>query len=133
MNWKKKQILLIIICLSLFCISSCKKSKNFFNMDPFIQMARSASCADMENRIFLIENKLVLTLRHGNCPDASFHIALYQEDPDHILCEFYDSIAGPVKNIYSETFRSMFEIIINNQDQNNFGLGSMYEIVEIHF
>ena len=138
MNLKKETILkTFVLCLvltfSLISTPGCKKSNTGIELYPFIQLAINAHCADIRNRLFLIDDELVLSDRCGNCPDYSYHIVLYGSTVDTVLCEYQDSIAGPVKKIYNESYRAMFAAIINNLDKSDLGLGSSHTITEIHF
>jgi len=138
MNLKKGAVLkTFVLCLmlifSLISTQGCKKSKTGIDLGPFIQLAINAPCADIRNRLFLIDDELVLADRVGNCADAGYLVILYGSTVDTVLCEYHDSIAGPVKEIYTESYRAMFDTIINNLDKPDLGLGGSHTITEIHF
>jgi hypothetical protein len=138
MNLKKGTVLkTIVLCLmlifSLISTLGCKESKTGIDLSPFIQLARNAECADIRNRLFLIDDELVLSDRVGNCADAGYLVILFGSSTDTVLCEYHDSIAGPVKNIYNEGYRVMFDTIIDNLDKSDLGLGSNHTVTEIHF
>ena len=131
---KLRYCLTLIMGISLlFLFTGCKKNTSEIDIELFIQMAKAEICTDWRNSLFIIDNNLVVYIREGNCPDASYRIALYKEDIDNKLCEIRDSIVGPVLTINDEAYRSMFNIIINNQDQADLGLGPNYVVEEIHF
>src|ERR1051325_10327498 len=64
---------------------------------PFVELARKAQCADVRNRLFVIDQTLVFADSAGNCADASYSQILYGKTVDAVLCVNHDSIAGPVK------------------------------------
>ncbi|MFC2154930.1 hypothetical protein ACFLRB_00365 [Acidobacteriota bacterium] len=127
-------VFLGVLCFALSSITGCKKGNvNELDLSPFIEMARNASCADISNRLFVIDDSLVLHDRAGNCPDNSYGVRLFRDTPDQVLCKFNDSIGGPVKIIDNEAYRQMFETIINNLDQADLGLGANHTVEEVSF
>ena len=138
MNVKKGTVLkIVVLCLVLFfsllSTPGCKKSEMEIDLEPFIRMARNSFCADIRNRLFLIDDALVLADRFGSCADNQYNVTLYGSTVDEVLCEYHDSIGGPVKRINDERYRAMFEKIIVNLDKADLGLGSSHTVEEIQF
>lgn len=138
MNLKKRMVpknfvIYLITIMLLISTQGCKKNDTRIDLIPFIEMARSAICASIRNRIFIIDNELVLSDRYGSCPDYIFHIILYGSTIDTVLCEYHDSYGGWVKKIYNEKYHAIFDTIINNLDKSDLGLGSSHTVSEINF
>ncbi len=125
----------MVLLFSVMTFSwGCKKAENVgIDLAPFIEMARNEPCADVRNRLFVIDDEMVLSDQAGTCPDYSYHITLFGNTVDQVLCRFYDSIAGPVKIIYNEDYCEMFEIIINNLDKTDLGLGPNHKVEIVAF
>jgi hypothetical protein len=130
---QKTFVLCLMLIFSLNSTLGCKESKTGIDLSPFIQLARNAECADIRNRLFLIDDELVLSDRVGNCADAGYIVILFGSTVDTVLCKYHDSIAGPVKEIYNESYRAMFDTIIDNLDKSDLGLVSNHTVTEIHF
>jgi len=103
------------------------------DIEPFIEYAEASDCTDVRNRLFIIDDELVLWDRVGSCPDASYEVQLYREDLDNLLAEAYDSVAGPQTDIYDEDYRDMFELILDNIEDENLGLDDSHLVEEIVF
>lgn len=103
------------------------------DLAPFKTMAKGGACADIRNRLFLIDGKLVLWDRQGNCADASYDQTLYGSTPDQVLCTFHDSIAGPVNKCNDESYRAMFDTMIKSLERPDLGLGSSHTVQPISF
>lgn len=97
----------------------------------FISMARDASCADQRNRLFVIDRKLVLWDRAGNCADASYARVLYGAQPSIQLCSSADSIAGPRTGCTDESKRALFDTMLKNLDKADLGLGAEHKVEEL--
>lgn len=97
----------------------------------FAEMAKNASCANVKNELFLIDNKLVFWNRAGKCADNSYGYTLFGTTPDVIWCEQYDSIAGPRTNCKEESVRALFETAVKNTDKADLGLGTGHEVTRI--
>jgi hypothetical protein len=104
-----------------------------FSLEPFKTMAREAPCADVENRLFLIDKELVFWLRRGNCSDAMYGYVLYGSTPDDVKCFFQDSIAGGHWDCPGPGFEDMFETIKSNLREADLGLGPDHLVEEIPF
>ena len=61
---------------------------------PFTRMARGAACADVRNRLFVIDGKQVFWDHAGKCADASYEQVLYGNKPETVQCTHGDTIAG---------------------------------------
>jgi hypothetical protein len=103
------------------------------NLALFIERAQTASCADIYNRLYLIDGQLVFWDIKGNCADASYSQMLFGGSPDEVLCRFNDSIAGPMKSCEDESYQTMFETITIHADQPDLGLGEGHTVEPITF
>ena len=103
------------------------------DIEPFIEYAEASICTDIRNRLFIIDDELVLWDRVGNCPDYSYEVQLFREDLDNLLCEEHDSIAGPQTFIYDEDYRDLFETILDNIEDENLGLYDSHLVEEVVF
>jgi hypothetical protein len=129
---------MILIPAALLLLGGCiffgpVKRHHAVDLAPFKDMAKNGSCADVRNRLFLIDDQLVLWDVAGNCADASYSQMLYDGTPDQVLCTFHDSIAGPVKDCFDESFRDMFDTITANLDQPDLGLGPDHTVEPVPF
>lgn len=102
-------------------------------MTDFQNMAREASCAENRNRLFIIDGKQVLWDHAGNCADASYEQVLFGARPDQVLCSVGDTIAGPRTTCPDAASRSMFDIIVQNLDKADLGLGSAHKVERFGF
>lgn len=103
------------------------------DIEPFIEYAEASVCIDIRNRLFIIDDELVLWDRVGNCPDFSYEVQLFKEDLDDLLCETHDSIAGPQTFIYDEDYRDLFETILDNIEDEALGLDDSHLVEEVVF
>jgi hypothetical protein len=103
------------------------------DLTPFKDMAKTASCADTRNNLFLIDNELILWDIAGSCADASYSQTLFDRTPDVVLCTNHDSIAGPMKDCAAEQYRAMFDTITANLDQPDLGLGPDHTVESVSF
>jgi hypothetical protein len=95
---------------------------------PFIQMAKESPCQQIRNRLFLIDSTLVFWDRIGNCPDNAREQTLFGSSVDTVLATSHDSIAGPMKKVNDEKYRTLFETILINRDANDLGLGASHQV-----
>lgn len=133
----------VIICLAAFCATSCthsvlspspgQNSPDAADLAPFKDQARTSSCADLSNRLYLIDGKLVLWARTGRCPDGSYFVRLTSRTIRDELCTWGDSIAGPRTSCTNDRYRPMFEIIISHLDAPDLGLGTGHTVTPIRF
>jgi hypothetical protein len=96
-------------------------------------MARAGGCADIRNRLFLIDGQWVLWDRAGACADAAYRVTLYGSAPDQVLCTFHDSIAGPVKSCLDAHHQDVFDTIIDNLSEPDLGLGPGHTVDAVSF
>lgn len=137
MNKKKKIISIIIlscICIFIIIISFNILSNNKLSTDIelsfFIKMAENKTdCSDIRNELYLINDDIVFWIVEGSCSDASYSYTLYQDNTENILCQLFDSIAGP-QEICNEEFQDLFRILTNNIDVKDFGIGKSYSITQ---
>lgn len=94
----------------------------------FLELARTATCADQKNKLFVIDNKFVFHDRAGSCPDNSYSRTFYGVTPEAVLCREYDSIAGPQSGCADTGMRELFSTIAKNAEQIDLGLGSGHEV-----
>ena len=135
--------LLVIICLTAFCATSCRhsvlspspgpNSPDAADLAPFKDQARTSSCAELSNKLYLIDGMLVLWARTGRCPDGSYLVRLTSRSVRDELCTWADSIAGPHKSCTNDRYRPMFEIIILHLDAPDLGLGAGHTVTPIPF
>jgi len=100
---------------------------------PFVEMARQSPCIGIRNRLFVVDHVLVFWDRQGNCPDYGYGETLYGQTVNDLLCEFHDSIAGPVKDCPVPSYQEMFEIMIGHLDAPDLGLGPGHTVEQIPF
>lgn len=101
------------------------------NIAEFTNMARRSSCADIRNRLFVIDGSQVFWDRVGNCPDASYEQVLYGNQLSKLLCSHADSFGGPRTACQDETARKSFETILANLDKADLGLGSSHKVERV--
>ena len=94
----------------------------------FIRMARAGACTELRNRLFIIDQKQVLWDSAGNCADASYAVTLYGAVPAQQLCASGSTIAGPRTSCTDESQRARFDVMLNNLEQPNLGLGAGHKV-----
>jgi hypothetical protein len=115
--------------LLLLGLSACAKSHvNDPQWKPFIESARGAYCADVRNRLFLIDDAMVLWDRAGRCADNGYQQVLYGRTPGEVLCSSSDSIAGPMKRCEAPSYAEIFEVMIAHLDTPGLGLGPEHKV-----
>lgn len=103
------------------------------DLEPFRDLARGAICADSRNRLFLVDNRLVFPDREGSCADYRFHHTLCGGTLDEVLCDYPDSMAGPLMTRPDERFRTTFETMLAHLDRPHLGLGPFRSVEPIPF
>jgi hypothetical protein len=88
----------------------------------FIKLAQEENCADVKNRLFVIDGKQVFWDRAGKCGDNSYAQRLYGATADQVLCSASDSIAGPKTFCVDDKARELFDTIQKNLDKADLGL-----------
>ncbi len=99
----------------------------------YIAKARSASCADLHNRLFVIDEKRVLWDRAGNCPDNANAQMLFGSTAQTALCQSTDTIAGPRVICNDDKDRDQFNTILKNLDKADLGLGKDHTVRAVDF
>jgi hypothetical protein len=93
-------ILMTILPTALLLLASCAGSstgpRSAVDLAPFKKMARAGGCADVRNRLFLIDDQLVFWDRAGNCADAAYGETLYGSTPDQVLCVESHKVMPPI-------------------------------------
>jgi hypothetical protein len=113
---------------------SLRRESSAVDLAPFKEMATNSPCADIRNRLFLIDDQLVFWDVAGNCADASYSETLYYgSSPDQVLCSFHDSIAGPMKDCEDEQYQELFDTITENRDAPDLGLGEAHTVQTVPF
>jgi hypothetical protein len=101
------------------------------NPQEFIDIANGASCADLRNRLFVIDQKHVFWDKASNQADASFSQVLFGNNPHIILCSRADSVNGPRTFYNDEEYRTLFQTISENVDRQDLGLGRWHHIQQL--
>ena len=103
------------------------------DMYSFVAMARTSSCADKTNRLFLIDGAYVFWDKAGSCADASYSQTLFGATPQDRLCESSDSIAGPRRVCANPALAPMFDTILAHLGEPDLGLGPGHTVNPIPF
>ena len=108
---KKTKLAIIILAIAVILffiigiyVTYFSETESIIEMDVFRNIASNATCSDITNELFLINNQMVFWVTEGNCPDASYAYTLFGNNPNEILCKKHDSIAGPQEQCYDEGF-----------------------------
>jgi len=136
---KKTKWIIIIVTIAVILFATIgiyamyffEKEEISIELDIFKNLARNATCSDITNELFVIDNQMVFWITEGNCPDASYVYTLFGSNPNEILCKRYDSIAGPQEKCYKEDFHYIFQIIIDNPNDDNLGLDQNHQVTKI--
>ena len=130
------KLILTFAFVSLFYIVSCTEdsdgNETDINLQPFIEMAKNAICADISNRLFVIDNEFVFWARRGRCPDNNYEYILYGKSIEEVICYKKDSIAGPQSSC-DPTYEEMFQTILQNLDEPDLGLSEDHVVEEVSF
>ncbi len=121
-----------LMLLSSACATDRATPQIGIDLQPFVEFAREAGCAQRVNRIWVIDDQLVFWDRRGDCPDNAYRQVLFADDPDQVLCELSDSIMGPRQSC-EEEYQDLFNEILENLDAPDLGLGANHQVVEIGF
>jgi hypothetical protein len=98
---------------------------------PYVEMARQAECADIRNRLYVIDQTLVFADRAGSCADAGYSQTLFGKTIDQVLCVNHDSIAGPMKNCSDPSYQALFDTIITHLDEPDLGLDASHTVQQL--
>lgn len=140
---------LFILLLVVFGLAGCSRdnpnestsvrdtppdSQHLIDLGPFKELARTSSCADKSNRLFLIDDRLVFWDRDSQCADAAYARVLYLGSVDHVVCDLHDSIAGPQRSCSdSGADAKLFDIMVENLQAPDLGLGAEHTVTPINF
>ncbi|KQW89892.1 hypothetical protein ASC94_19180 [Massilia sp. Root418] len=94
----------------------------------FIQMARASTCAQLRNRLFIIDQKQVLWDRAGNCADASYARTLHGALPAQQLCISGAMLSGLRSSCTDQSNLAQFDTMLNNLEQPDLGLGAGHKV-----
>ena len=123
---------LAMLVAMTFAIVSCgngqSAAESQVDENAFIQLALQATCADIKNKLYVVDQVLVLSDRAGSCPDASFGQVLYGRTVNDVYCTYQDSVAGAVKRCDMVAYQSMFDTMITNLAQPDLGLGQTHSV-----
>lgn len=104
------------------------------DLEPFRELARNASCADVRNRLFLIDGYLVFWDQESRCADAAYTYTLYGRTVSRRVCISNDSIAGPQEHCETAgRLSELFHIIVQNLDKPDLGLGTQHTVEPVEF
>ena len=109
------------------------KPAGTIDLAPFIQTAQKSICHDQRNRLFLIDQHLVLWDRAGTCIENGYGQILYADSLATILCERHDSIGGEIKTYNSPQEQPLFDAVVANLDRPDLGLGATHTVQAISF
>ena len=104
-----------------------------FDLEPFKEQARNSDCADIRNRLFLIDEAMVFSEQEGNCVDAAYSQVLYGTSPDEVLCFRRDSVGGVQEGCNDNSISQMFDTIVANLDRPDLGLDPDHQVEQIPF
>ena len=114
--------------IALCCAAGCNSDDSARDYTAFIDLANQSNCADIRNRVFAIDNTLVLLDRAGSCPDASYSQVLYGASVSDVLCRRNDSIAGPQMTCPNPSYSGMFDTMVTHLTDPDLGLGPTYKV-----
>ena len=132
------RVLSSLLFFSLLAIAPACEDKGVdplseVELQPFKEIASTAMCAEFENRLFLVDYRLVFWHREGDCADASYGYTLFGRTPDRILCQIHDSFMGKITIYNDERYRAMFDTMVANLDSLDLGVGSTHTVLSIPF
>lgn len=134
-NWITRSTFATISLVLLALITGCQGRQPGTTIapewEPFVKMAKEAGCADVRNRLFVIDQTLVFADHIGNCADAAYSQTLFGKTIGQILCVNHDSIAGPIKNCTDPSYTELFDTILAHLDEPDLGLGSSHTVQQL--
>ncbi|GAB3437673.1 hypothetical protein NX773_10490 [Massilia solisilvae] len=99
----------------------------------FVRLAQQEPCGDLRNRLYLIDGKQVFWDRAGTCPDNGYSQRLFGANPQTVLCEATDTLAGMKTFCANEAMRALFETIQKNIGTPTLGLDASHKVEFIPF
>jgi len=112
-------------------VSTIKTTPAPVETNPFLTIANDTSCANLQNRLFVIDQQYVLSEKKGSCSDAQYRQTLFGRTPDTIICTNADSIAGPRYSCTDPNASTLFKRAIENLDLPDLGLGAGHQVEQI--
>ena len=110
-------------------INSNTNSAISLDLEPFKSLAKEATCTDVANDLYVIDNEMVYWEMGCHMADASGCSILYSRTPDEMLCRVCDNIMGPQTKCNDESYREFFESL--NSGKSNLGLSSSYTVIKV--
>lgn len=112
-----------------FNSSSTIPNQDSINLQPFISLANTATCADSANLLYLIDSTVVFWDRQGACSDNSYAYTLYSvHSIDSVLCRRNDSVAGPQEECTNQQYHDMLDTIIASLSSMDLGIGGTHQV-----
>lgn len=127
----KKLLLLLGVLALAAIIGGVYWFKMTGGVNRFTGLVEEAACADKRNNLYQINNRYILWVREGSCPDASYRYTLYDATPKDEVCRDQDSIAGPVISCDDESLNTMFVKMVHHLTEPDLGLGSEYTVKKL--
>ncbi len=132
-----RPVRLAVVAAALASATGCQFNEKEqvipWKWSPFIKMAQQAYCADIRNRLFVIDHTLVFADRAGNCIDMSYSETLYRGTIDDVLCFDHDSFGGPHDGCPDPSYKPMFDTIVSHLDETDLGLGPAHTVQQLQF
>lgn len=104
-----------------------------FVTTAFVTRARAENCSEIRNRLFVVDNRMVLWDRVGKCPDNASAQVLFGANVDTVLCSAGDSIAGPVVSCKNAADRTLFDTLRKNLDRADLGVAPGHSVREVPY
>ena len=99
----------------------------------FVAIAKAEPCGHFRNKLYVIDNKMVLHDRAGNCPDNGNAQVLYGATVDTIVCQSADGIAGTIISCKDAANRPLFDTLRANLGKADLGLGAGHTVKAVEF
>ena len=126
--------LLLVLSLALLgCEGEPTEIDACVDIAAFQAAAREASCAELRNKLFMIDRHLVFWDTESDCADAYWYKALYGCTLDDQLCCYRSTVAGARWEYTDSSYQFLFETIVTNHLQRDLGLGPYHEVLPIPF
>ena len=91
-------------------------------------LIQEVECADERSDLYLIDDEVAVWYREGSCADNAYGINLYDAATGALLCQHFDSIAGPQTRCDSENYQDLFDQLINTDDPTSLDDYSVEEV-----
>lgn len=126
----------LISIWSLFlprCDGKSTEADTCVDVSSFQAMARDAECAELRNRLFMIDRHLVFWDAESDCPDRYWNRVLFGCTVDDWLCRDWATVGGGMRQYADSSYKGLFETILANRDRRDLGLGPRHEVIPIPF